>query len=152
MQAGVSILVATHDANLRPNQTRAFGCLIDPATDTLDILISAPQATALLADIRANGAIAAVFCRPSSSQALQIKAIGADTTDATAKHMQAARQYRDNMIAEIQPLGFRAEMLGAVFTVEANDLTVIRCRPHVVFEQTPGPNAGNALASSETTP
>ena len=144
----VSILVATHDTHLTPNQTRGFGCIVAADAKTLTVCVASSQAGALLADIRANAAIAVVFCRPSSDQALQVKADDAAIVTTTRDAILTAQRYREKMIEEIQPLGFTPEMLGAAFGIAASDVVAIRCTPHTVYEQTPGPNAGNAIAAS----
>lgn len=148
----VSILVATHDANLIPNQTRGFGCIVAADATTLTVCVASSQAGAVLADIRDNAAIAVVFCRPSSDQALQIKASDAAIVATTREAILTAQRYREKMIGEIQPLGFTPEMLGAAFGIAASDVVAIRCTPHTAYEQTPGPNAGSAIATIRAAP
>jgi len=146
MQGPVSIIAASHDAALKSNLVRAVGCSLGADGNQLRIYVTASQAGTLLADLRANRALAAVFCRPSTDHALQIKAVDAAIIPTQRDDVRATQRYRDMMVGEIAPLGFPEPVLHAIFSANAADVVVVRCTPTAVFEQTPGPNAGNALA------
>lgn len=150
MQGPVSIIAASHDAALTSNLVRAVGCSLSADGKQLSIYVTASQAGALLADVRANRALAAVFCRPTTDHALQIKAVDAAIVPTQRDDVRATQRYRDMIVGEIAPLGFTEAMLNAVFNANAADVVVVCCTPTAVFEQTPGPNAGNTLAVAGT--
>src|SRR5690606_41291970 len=110
------------------------------------------QAGAGSGDSRDNAPPAVVFSRPRADSALQIKAVGAACVPITRQAIPPASRYREKMIGEIQPLGFTPEMLGAAFGIAAADVVAIRCTPHTAYEQTPGPNAGSAIATIRAAP
>jgi hypothetical protein len=148
MQGPVSILAATRAADLTPNLVRAHGCSVSADRRELIIWLAASQSGAVLADVRANRAVALVFSRPSTHQTLQIKAADAQIIPAEREGARVARRYHTQMHAEIGSLGFPAPMCEAMFSCRPGDLIGLRCTPHAVFEQTPGPNAGHALDSA----
>jgi predicted pyridoxine 5'-phosphate oxidase superfamily flavin-nucleotide-binding protein len=152
MQGPVSILAATHDAGLTPNLVRAHGCSVSADRRELTIWLAASQAGAVLADIRANRAVALVFCRPSTHQALQVKAADAEIIPAERDAAREVRRYHAQMQTEVGLLGFSEPMREAMFSCRPGDLVALRCMPYAVFEQTPGPNAGHALQPAGAQP
>ena len=60
----VSMAIAGRNADNVPSSARGCGCRVTPDGRLMTVFVSRPQAAALLRDIEANGAIAAVFSQP----------------------------------------------------------------------------------------
>lgn len=142
-----SIIVATSDATLAPHLMRAVGCRFAP-DDRLAILLTRSGSAPLLADAAANGHIAVVFSRPTTHQTLQVKGTDARGEPPTAADVDLARAYARRMTEEVGLLGFDAVMAQGVFGARADDLVVLSFMPTAVFDQTPGPRAGEPLVAS----
>ena len=74
MESGVSLLIGTRSAELRPTGRRAFGAKIDAANSSATVFLPAFGAEIALANLKDNGQIAATFARSMDHRALQIKA------------------------------------------------------------------------------
>jgi hypothetical protein len=142
-----SIIVATSNAALAPHLMRAVGCRFSP-DDRLVILVTRSGSAPLLADVVANARMAVVFSRPSTLQTLQLKGTDARCEPATAADVDLARDYARRMVEEVGLLGFDAVMAHGAFDARADDLVALSFTPSAVFEQTPGPRAGEPLVIS----
>lgn len=141
----VSVLAASHDAQLTPNLSRAVGCTLDVDANCFVVFLAASRSAAVLDDLRANRRIAVVLSRPSTHESLQIKADDAEIIALPPQAHTLVDDYHARMIAETSALGLSLAAVQALFSVEPEDIVAVRCTPHAVFEQTPGPNAGNLL-------
>ena len=141
----VSVLAASHDAQLTPNLSRAVGCTLDVEANNFVVFLAASRSAALLDDLRANRRIAVVLSRPSTHESLQIKADDAEVMALPMSARTLVDDYHARMIAETGALGLSLAAVQALFSVEPDDIVAVRCTPQAIFEQTPGPNAGNLL-------
>jgi hypothetical protein len=146
LQGPVSINVAATGSDGWPVVCRAQGCSVARDRRSVTLLLSARQASAVLA---ANGAIAAVFSRPASHATLQIKARGATRVPLTAAHRACHARYRSRLGDELGSLGYGSDLVqGLKLMLSSSDLVALRLSPDVIFDQTPGPDAGRVLARS----
>lgn len=144
LQGPVSINVAATGSDGWPVVCRAQGCSVARDRRSVTLLLSARQASAVLA---ANGAIAAVFSRPASHATLQIKARGATRVPLTAAHRACHAQYSTRLGEELGSLGYGSDLVhGLKLMLSSSDLLALRLSPEVIFDQTPGPDAGRVLA------
>jgi hypothetical protein len=141
----VSINIASADANLVPSVARAFGCRLSRDRLTLTVFLPEARAAALLRDLRAGGAIAAVFSRPSSHRTLQLK--GRDVVIAALAPGDRERMlaYGEQLAAEIRGLGYPEPFARALVMPVGDAAVAASFAPLAAFEQTPGPAAGQAL-------
>ncbi len=145
IQQGVSINVASRDVRRVPSLTRALSCRVDDAGCRLRIALVRSQSVDLLRDLQKSGAIAVVFTEPSTHRTLQIK--GTDAREVTPEPADIAclEHTRTAFTAEIGKLGFDAAFTARLFHVAPDDLVLLAFTPLTVFQQTPGPQAGELL-------
>jgi hypothetical protein len=147
----VAISVAARDAAHWPSLCHAYGCRWEAKHDTLRIFLLADEARPVLADIAANGAVAAVFSDVRSFRSLQIKgrdgrAVAFDGKDARER----ADHYRRTS-GELLALGYPAGPAQGYFSApDGADFVTLAFTPQDVFQQTPGPGAGERLAGQPT--
>jgi len=147
LQGPVSINVAATGSDGWPVVCRAQGCSVARDRRSVTLLLSARQASAVLAALAANGAIAAVFSRPASHATLQIKARSASHVPLTAAHRACHAQYSSLLGDELGSLGYGSDLVhGLKLMLSSSDLLALRLSPEVIFDQTPGPDAGRVLA------
>ena len=149
---GVSAVVSSCDARLRPSIMRAMGSSITPDGVTVTVYLARPQARQLLLDVAATGRIAVVFSEPLSHQTVQVKASQVRIRPAQAPDEPLLQRYRAAMEYELARVGFDARFVSAMFAWQLDDLVAISFEPEVAFDQTPGPRAGAALPTSGTVP
>ncbi|TJY59456.1 hypothetical protein E4T66_13805 [Sinimarinibacterium sp. CAU 1509] len=146
--SGVSINVASRDAQLRPSVARCCGARVSADRAEIRVLLVRAQTAALLADVEACGEVAAVFSNVDSHRTLQIKASGARVVDADVDDIEAARTYLRKFIASLDAIGHAPEFTEIFLGIDENDLVAVVMRPSAQFVQTPGPGAGQRLGSA----
>lgn len=144
---GVSVIVASRDAQLRPSVMRAMGSQISTDGSCITVYLRPSQARPLLADLAAGGPVAVVFSDPPSNRTLQVKAGSARARAATPADQAVLRRYQRSMRQRLGQIGFAAQYVAAVLTAPASDLVALEFTPEAAFDQTPGPRAGRALGT-----
>ena len=144
---GVSTIVSSSDAALRPSVMRAVGCTITPDGSTITVYLARRQSRQLLLDLAATGRIAVVFSHPSSNRTLQVKAMGVQTRPAQASDQPILAHYLSAMEKEIEAVGFPARLTQAMLAHQIDDVVAVSFEPSTAFDQTPGPRAGEPLAA-----
>jgi hypothetical protein len=139
VESGVSILVGTRDAALRPASVRGVGARV--STDRTAVTVYLPEATAgkALENLRENGEIAVAFSRPIDNLAVQIKGrcsrVWLAPNDERAFPERYAVAFVEMTYAVGMPRGLMKRM--TVWPAWAATFDV-----REVFSQTPGPGAG----------
>lgn len=146
MARGVSVNVASRDERLRPSAMRAMGSAIDPDRGTVTVYLARRQAAQLLRDIESSGCIAAIFSEPPTHVTVQLKATTAATRPATEDDRPALDRYLASMEREIERVGHPPALTRAMLAWRLEDLVAVTFVPEQVFEQTPGPKAGQLMA------
>ena len=147
LQGNVVIYAATADAAAHPHVARVAGTRIDSRKNAVTIFLSALEASALLADVRAQQALAVVFCEPGSEKAMQLKAHSAQIVAVQRDDQRLVADYCERLIKHVTPLGFSSAMLRTFFAPLRSDIVALQFTPCAAFDQTPGPNAGTALVN-----
>jgi len=145
MARGVSVIVASRDAALRPSVMRAVGSQVEAGGTRLTVFLARGQSRQLLQDIAATGRIAVVFSAPSTHQTVQVKASRADIRKARAEDAPLLAAYLAAMEHEIQCVGFPPPVTRAMLAHRLDDLVAVSFAPEQAFDQTPGPRAGTPL-------
>lgn len=147
LESGVSINVASvsGDGNPYPPLARACGCQVSADRRQVAVLLSATQAAALFAGLRASGSVAVVFNLPSTHHSLQLKGRDARVTAPAADDPARAAAYRDAFAADLARIGFSDAYARAVIPPTDASLARVVFTPDSVFDQTPGGNAGQRL-------
>jgi hypothetical protein len=141
-----SIIVASRDAANRPSLMRAVGARLSAARDEVTVLLARPQSVQLLADLAASGFIAAVFSEPSTHRTLQLKGRDARIEAAGADDLALLAPYADNLAAELSSIGIEDRLARALIATDPGEVVAVRFTPSEIYDQTPGPKAGAALA------
>jgi hypothetical protein len=144
---GVSVIVASRDAQLRPSLMRAVGSRIEEGGQAVTVYLSRRQSRQLLQDLAATGQVAAVFSVPSTHQTVQLKASKVEMRPAGPADAPVLQEYLAAMEQEIQRVGFAPPLTRAMLAHRLDDVVAVRFAPEQAFDQTPGPRAGAALGS-----
>jgi hypothetical protein len=148
IQGGISMTLASRDDRLAPSLAKGVGCRVGPSRDRVTMMVFAATAVQLLRDVARCRALAAVFSRPATNRALQIKARDVEVLPAGPADLALVRRYLALFAEELRPLGWDAAFVHGVFWHEGGELAVLRFTPEGAFQQTPGPGAGTALSLS----
>lgn len=143
---GVSVNVGSRDAALRPSVMRAMASDVSGDGRTITVYLARRQSEQLLLDIGTTGRIAVMFSEPSTNRTVQVKASRAETRNAVASDEAVLQRYLQSMEVEIERVGYRRELTRAMLACRLDDLVAVSFTPEQVFEQTPGPRAGQLMA------
>lgn len=147
MERGVSVIVGSRDAALRPSVMRGVGSRIEADGRAITVYLSRPQSRQLVQDLAATGRIAVVFSEPSTHRTVQLKASRVEMRNADAGDAPVLERYLRSMEHEVQKVGFGPPLTRAMLAHRLEDVVAVRFTPEQAFDQTPGPRAGAALGS-----
>ena len=148
MQRGVSILVAASTVDRRTSVVHAVGCRVRQRGDASEVtvLLRPSHSPALLADIRRTGEVAVAFCLPSTHKTLQLKTRAARLEPPQPEDRFLVQRQAQAFGEDIALLNEPAELGRQLFAGDDGDLVALVFTPLTVFDQTPGPKAGERLA------
>lgn len=142
LQSGLSIHVATRDAALAPHGARVWAVQVENDGTHVTALVHESEAAMLLADLEANGRMALGFSRVSDHRSCQLKGVFAGSRPGT----DSDRSWLEKQIGEFQrelaSVGMPRELFAGSRTWPCAGL---RMRVQELFNQTPGPGAGERL-------
>ena len=133
-----------------PCVTRAQGVVVARDRRALTVLLSTTRGQAVLDALAAGSAVTLVASRPQTHATLQLKAARTERIAVTKAHKTASARCVAAFGAELAALGYgdaAADAMAAVLSTE--DLAALRFVPEIVFDQTPGPQAGTVLARTQ---
>ncbi|HZN48086.1 MAG TPA: hypothetical protein VFB71_10705 [Ramlibacter sp.] len=148
MARGVSVIVGSRDAALRPSLMRAVGSRVEADGRDITVYLSRPQSRQLVQDLAATGHIAVVFSVPSTHRSVQLKASRVEMRNADAHDAPVLARYLASMEHEVQQVGFGPPLTRAMLAHRLEDVVAVRFTPEQAFDQTPGPRAGTPLGSA----
>src|SRR4051812_36786867 len=106
MARGVSVIVASRNAALRPSLMRAVGSRVEDGGQDITLYLSRPQSRQLLEDVAATGQLAVVFSEPSTLRTVQLKTSRVTTRNADSGDAPVLATYLRSMEREMTLIGF----------------------------------------------
>ena len=146
IQRGVSMNVASRGPGNAPAVARACGCRVSADRCRVTVFLSQLQCAALLQGIAETGAIAAVFSRPSTHKTIQLKGSDARIGALAAGDEDLIAAYRESFVLDLLGIGYTRAFACAVVAGAEGPAVAVTFTPTAAFDQTPGSNAGRALA------
>jgi hypothetical protein len=143
LQEGVGIQIGTRNAALEPNAARVVAVSVDDDGQHLTAFVPEIGAARVIADLRDNGLAALVFARPPDERACQVKGTSVDIRPARAEDEAFVASQWGRWLDRLTTIGYPRTVF-AHWTIWP--CVAIRVRVTALFNQTPGPNAGAALA------
>jgi len=144
IQGGVSVIVATRNAEQVADVVRGCGCRVSRDRRRVTVLVEPSRAGTLLDDIAANGMIAVVFSQPSTHRTIQLKGRDARVVKVNAADRAIAARHLRDWSEDLCRIGYTPEFANAVRGA-APRLAAIAFTPSAAFQQTPGPGAGQPI-------
>src|SRR3954463_3183667 len=143
LQEGVGIYIGTRTQSLEPNGARAIAARVERDGQHLVIYLADVAALRILPDLEANGLAAVTFGRPVDERACQVKGTFVSSRAAREDERPMLEQQWDALTKSLEMIGVAPAARSAWPTWPA---TAVTLKPTAVFEQTPGPSAGQQLA------
>ena len=142
IEGGVAIVVATRDADLRPQITRGCGAGVAADGSTLTICVTAAEGSRTLDNLRANGAIALTFSSPTTYRTVQAKGVVTELREPSESDLERRGEHLEDLCDQAEQVGIERRLTRRLARGEAVAVTVA---VRELYEQTPGPGAGTRL-------
>ncbi len=142
LESPVMIILGTSDGLLRPQIGRGVGASVIAPECRVDVIVSNRQWPLAVANVRANGKLAATFARPHDYVSYQVKGF-ASVHEASPLHFARARQYISAVSAVLVRLGLEDWVAAQWFNDE--EPLVLSLAVESIYVQTPGRQAGRTL-------
>ncbi|HEY8549669.1 MAG TPA: pyridoxamine 5'-phosphate oxidase family protein [Vicinamibacterales bacterium] len=142
LQSGISISLATRDAALMPSGARVWAVKVDEDRVHLTAYVRHDASARVLADLEHNGQAALCFGRPADHRTVQVKGTFVEARPADEGERAEIDRQVGGFLYELEGIGIPRAMFGKYVWWPA---TAIRIRVHELFNQTPGPGAGEPL-------
>jgi hypothetical protein len=143
LEDGVGIHIGTRNARFEPNGARAISAKVEDDGKHLVVYMAGVAAQRVLPDLEANGLAAVVFARPTDERACQVKGTFVSARPIADEERPTTTRQWDAFLDNLEYIGIPRP--SAATWITAADIA-IRLKVTAIFEQTPGPRAGEALA------
>lgn len=147
LQSGVSLIVGTRDSHLVPESARALGARVEDGGREITVFLPAATCGPSIANLADNGRIAVTFVRIGDHYAVQAKGRAVEVREATDDEHPLIDRYRSELIQALGFVGLPPRQTARFAHWPAH---AVRFVVEALFEQTPGPGAGEALIPTET--
>ena len=148
LASGVSITAGTRGPDLVPSASRGLGCRVSADRRRVTVFFLAAQSEGVIADIRANGAIAVVFSYPPTHRTVQLKGGDAAVEALQADDPERIARYRVDFRASLVGIGYEQGLPDTLLAGPLGDCVAVSFTPAAAFVQTPGPGAGKPLGEA----
>ena len=146
LEQTLAVEVAACSPDFIPSSARAYAGRIEG--ERIKVFVERNLASELIQNLLSSNLIAAVFCLPEGEKAIQIKGTDIQLAPATAEDLPRIRTYCDDFVDTVCPLGYMRPLLAAYIACDTSQVIAISFTPTDVFEQTPGPLAGQLVAGN----
>jgi hypothetical protein len=143
LQDGVGIHIGTRNGRFEPNGARAISARVEADGRHLVVYLARAAAARILPDLESNGLAAVVFARPTDERACQVKGTFVAARPVDDDERGPALAQWNAFLDSLEYIGI-PRTAAATWTNAAD--VAIRLKVTALFEQTPGPDAGKALA------
>ena len=143
LEEGLSIHLGTCNARLEPSGGRAAAVKVD--ADGRHIVVYVPEVAIarLLPDLEEHGQAAINFGRPEDDRACQVKGVVVGIRPATDDEDAIVAAQWDGFMRQLETIGISRAVAAGWARWPAR---AVRVRVTAVFEQTPKPGTGYAIA------
>jgi hypothetical protein len=142
VRSGVATVVATCDEDLRPEITRAWGPDVSEDGCSVTLCVTALPGSETRTNLERDGAIAVNFTLPTTYRSVQLKGSVLDVRDPSPEELARVERHVALFVEETEQVGLSAA--GARQLAE-RDLIAVTFAVRELYDQTPGPNAGERL-------
>jgi hypothetical protein len=142
-EGGVSVLMGTCDANLKPEGTRAVGAVVAPDRAHITVFLNEANSERTLANLAVNPRAAICFTRPIDHRTVQVKGRVLTVRRTLDSEKPRLDRYLSAFVEALYLVGVTRATAGriAYWPSMAVEITV-----EDLFHATPGPGAGGRLS------
>ncbi len=142
LESGMSLLIASRDAENRPECGRAVGLRVAADREHVTIFLAQATGSLLLRNLADNGQIAIVASHVVSHRTLQLKGSVVSLRPASDSEHALLADYLERFSKLLERVGLPRSIVSRLNNWPATAATM---RVRELYEQTPGPGAGEPL-------
>ena len=142
LQEGVAIHIGTRNERLEPNGARVMALAVEDDRQHVIAYVPAIAAPRVLSDLEANQQGAVTVARPIDDRAAQVKGLFVSSWQATDEERPVVQAQWERCLDRLEAIGIPR---AAAANWSVWPCIAIRLRVNAVFDQTPGPRAGEAV-------
>ena len=142
LQSGLSINVATCDKELQPEGAVAWAAQVHDDRSHLTVFLYEKSGQALLKNLKVHPEIAVVFDKPTTHRACQVKGRFVSNRRGKAAERAEIERQLDGLSTDLEAIVIPRAMVAGW---KIWPCVAIQLRVRQLFEQTPGPGAGEPL-------
>lgn len=142
LESGLSINVGTRNDRLEPDGAVAWAVHVHDDGAQLTIYMHEEASQAMLKNLRVHPEIAVLCERPTTHRGCQVKGRFVSTRIARTPERRKVEQQVDRFYTELEGIGIPRAMTSGL---KIWPCVAIQIRASELFEQTPGPGAGEPL-------
>jgi hypothetical protein len=147
VEGGLSMLIGTRDAALRPQVERAVGAFVSPDRESVTAYLNKALAAKTIANLNDNGRVALTFSRPYDHRTLQLKGQLIGLRDGTEEDRVKQERWLAGFVEHLYIIGLPRSVVRQLKIFPSVAVTM---RIEDIFDQTPGPGAGRRFEASGT--
>lgn len=145
MLGEVVIDISGCDSDLTPHLAIGWGCRVSLPRRLVTVFVDEQRSLPLLKALAATRAVAATFGRGTDHKCIQLKGKDASIGPPGRGDARIMEGYRERLIAHFERLGMPRSRTAVYLGDMDSPVVAVSFTPLAVFEQTPGPSAGERL-------
>lgn len=142
IESGASIIVGTCNADLEPECARGLGARASADRRRLSVLLNGALSARMCDDLASTGRIAVAFSRIHDHHTIQVKGRVCGVRDGDPEDAALAERY---LVAFGEQVSVAGLPRSVVQGIRRSPLLVVELAVEEIFDQTPGPTAGERL-------
>lgn len=142
LESGVAITVATRDGDLQPDGAWGWAVRVHDDREHVTLYLHENGASAMLRNLHEHPEIAIVLDHPSTHRACQVKGFYESSRKARKDESGFVKRQVEGFAADLEAIGIPREMTAAW---NPWPCMAISLKVTSLFEQTPGPGAGEPM-------
>jgi hypothetical protein len=142
LESGLSVILATRDSELQPDGAAAYAVRVHDDGTRLSVYLHEEAADRMLRNLKAHPEIAIDLDLPTSHRACQVKGVYVSSRAAREPERALIDRQVEGFAADLEEIGIPRAMTAGW---QAWPCAVLEVRVTELYEQTPGPGAGEPL-------
>ena len=142
IESGLAIIAATRDGDLEPDGAAALAVRVHEDRAGLTVFFVPEAAAEMLRNLKSHPEIALDLDLPTTHRACQVKGRHFSARPAREEERPEIERQVDAFLADLEAIGIPRAMTAGLKTWPC---TALEVRVTELFEQTPGPGAGEPL-------
>ena len=141
----VAVVVATRDAELRPEMCRAWGPWLSEDGARLTVCVGAAPGSTMARNLEPGNPVAASLARLTSHTTVQLKGRVMEVGTPTPERLDAVHEHIAGFLVETAEVGVPEAVAQELVGTDLAELLSVTIAIIERFDDTPGPGAGRPL-------